>query len=79
MSGGEKKIRITLIRSPLGRQPVQRRTVRALGLKRLNHSVVQRESPEIMGMVNRVQHLVEVEPWQDREEKEKEKEPEKEE
>lgn len=65
MSGEEKNIRITLVRSPLGRQPVQRRTVRALGLKRLNHSVVQQESPEILGMVNRVQHLVKVEPWQD--------------
>jgi large subunit ribosomal protein L30 len=74
---GEKKIHITLIRSPLGRQPVQRKTVRALGLKRLNHSVVQRESPEIRGMVSKVQHLVEVEPWQDKEEEEKE--PEKEE
>ena len=71
---GEKKIRITLIRSPLGRQPVQRKTVRALGLKRLNHSVVQRESPEIRGMVSKVQHLVEVEPWQDKEEEEKESE-----
>jgi large subunit ribosomal protein L30 len=71
MSGENKKIRITLVRSPIGRQPVQRRTVRALGLKRLNHSVVQRESPEILGMVDRVQHLVRVEPWQNGEEGEK--------
>ena len=74
MSGEDKKIRITLVRSPLGRQPVQRRTVQALGLKRLNHSVVQRESPEILGMVNRVQHLVKIEPWQDGEEREEEEE-----
>jgi len=65
MNGGERKIRITLVRSPIGRQPVQRRTVRALGLKRLNHSVVQQESPEILGMVKRVRHLVKVEPWQE--------------
>lgn len=54
-------LRITLVRSPIGRPPVQRRTVRALGLKRLNHSVVHRDTPEIVGMVNRIRHLVRVE------------------
>ena len=61
MSGGERMLRITLVRSPIGRPPVQRRTVRALGLKRLNHSVVHRDTPEIVGMVNRIRHLVRVE------------------
>lgn len=65
MSARKKKIRITLVRSPIGRQPVQRKTVRALGLKRLNHSVVQKDTPEIAGMIDRVRHLVEVEPWEE--------------
>jgi large subunit ribosomal protein L30 len=61
----EKMIRVTLVRSTIGRQPVQKKTVRALGLKRMNHSVVHKDSPEIRGMVNRVGHLVKVEPWKE--------------
>jgi large subunit ribosomal protein L30 len=61
----EKMIRVTLVRSTIGRQPVQKKTVKALGLKRMNHSVVHKDSPEIRGMVNRVGHLVRVEPWQE--------------
>jgi large subunit ribosomal protein L30 len=64
MSDGGGMIRITLVRSPIGRQPAQKKTVRALGLKKMNHSVIQKDSPEIMGMVNRVRHLVKVEPWE---------------
>jgi len=64
MSAEEKMLRITLVRSPIGRPPVQRKTVRALGLKRMNHSVVQKETPEIKGMINRISHLVAVEPWE---------------
>lgn len=56
-----KMLRITLVRSPIGRPPVQRRTVRALGLKRMNHSVVHRDTPEIAGMIRRISHLVTVE------------------
>jgi len=55
-------LRITLVRSPIGRPAVQRRTVRALGLKRMNHSVVQKDTPEIKGMISRISHLVSVEP-----------------
>ncbi len=64
MSAGARRIRITLVKSPIGRPKVQRRTVRALGLKKLHHSVVKDETPEIAGMVSRVRHLVEVEPWE---------------
>jgi len=64
MSVEEKMLRITLVRSPIGRPPVQRKTVRALGLKRMNHSVVQKDTPEIKGMINRISHLVAVEPWE---------------
>lgn len=65
MSAKEKKLRITLVRSPIGRPPVQRRTVRALGLKRMHHTVVQKDTPEISGMIDRVRHLVTVEPLDD--------------
>ncbi|TVR69640.1 MAG: 50S ribosomal protein L30 [Spirochaetaceae bacterium] len=55
------KVRITLVRSPIGRKPDQRRTVEALGLRKLQHSVEQELSPPIQGMINRVSHLVTVE------------------
>jgi large subunit ribosomal protein L30 len=66
MSAPQKMIRVTLVRSPIGRQPVQRKTVRALGLKRLRHSVVHKDTPEIAGMINRVSHLLKVEPWEEK-------------
>lgn len=61
MSAKEKMLRITLVRSPIGRPPVQRRTVRALGLKKVNYTVVQKDTPEISGMINRISHLVKIE------------------
>jgi large subunit ribosomal protein L30 len=39
---------------------VQKRTLDALGLKKMNHEVVKEDTPSVMGMVNRVRHLVEV-------------------
>ncbi|RLW68400.1 MAG: 50S ribosomal protein L30 [spirochete symbiont of Stewartia floridana] len=54
-------IRITLVRSPLGRKPNQRATVKALGLKRL-HSIVEKTvNDAVLGMVNTISHLVKVE------------------
>ena len=56
-----KKIRVTLVRSVIGRKPSQRSTVRALGLRKL-HQVVEKEaSPAVLGMVEAVSHLVRVE------------------
>lgn len=65
MSGGERKLRITLVRSLIGRPQAQRRTVRALGLKRLHHSVVHKDTPEINGMIRKVSHLLRVEPLEE--------------
>lgn len=65
MSAGERRLRVTLVRSLIGRPEAQRRTIRALGLKRLNHSVVHRDTPEIKGMIRKVSHLVRVEPLED--------------
>lgn len=56
-----KQLKITWRRSAIGRQQDQKDTIRALGLRRLNHSVVQADTPTIRGMVYKVRHLVEVE------------------
>ena len=55
------KIKVTQIRSAADKGKKQRGTIRALGLKRLGHSVVHEDKPEIRGMVRAVGHLVEVE------------------
>jgi large subunit ribosomal protein L30 len=54
-------LRVTQIRSAIGSKPKQRGTLRALGLRRINHSVELPDRPEIRGMVARVPHLVDVE------------------
>ncbi len=55
------KLKITQINSVIGRPKPQKATVRALGLKRIRHTVLQDDRPEIRGMVNKVRHLVTVE------------------
>ena len=55
-----KQLQITLKRSLIGRPEDQRVTVRTLGLRKLNHTVVQPDNPAIRGMINKVKHLVEV-------------------
>ena len=56
-----KKLKIQQVRSTIGRQAVQGKTIRALGFRRLNHVVVHDDTPQIRGMINRVSHLVKVE------------------
>jgi large subunit ribosomal protein L30 len=53
-------LEITLIRSPIGRPPAHRQTVKTLGLTRLNKTVRHRETPAILGMVRQVSHLLSV-------------------
>ncbi|MGB9802945.1 50S ribosomal protein L30 [Desulfofundulus sp.] len=55
------KLKITLIRSLIGRPEDQRVTVRTLGLRKLHRSVVHEDTPQIRGMINKVSHLVKVE------------------
>lgn len=55
------KLKITQVRSALGRGAKQQGTMRALGLKRPGHMVLQDDKPEIRGMIRTVEHLVEVE------------------
>jgi large subunit ribosomal protein L30 len=54
-------LRITQIKSTIGSKPKQRGTIRALGLRRINHTVDLPDRPEIRGMIARVPHLVTVE------------------
>ena len=55
------KLKVTQVRSALSRGAKQRGTIRALGLRRLGHTVVHEDKPEIRGMLSAVSHLVEVE------------------
>ncbi len=56
------QIEITQVKSAIGRQPEHRGTLRALGLKRIGHTVVHEDTPVIRGMVKQVAFLVEVRP-----------------
>jgi len=56
-----KKLKITLRKSPISSIPKHRRTVVALGLRRLNAVTEKNATPEILGMLRSVAHLVEVE------------------
>lgn len=54
------RIKIKQIKSRINCPAVQKRTLDALGLKKMNHVVVHEDNPSVMGMVNKVRHLVEV-------------------
>jgi large subunit ribosomal protein L30 len=55
------KIKITQKRSKIGQTVRQKRTLDALGLKRINHTVELEATPQILGMVSKVSHLLSVE------------------
>ncbi len=56
-----KQLKITQRRSLIDYPDKQRRTMQALGLRRINHSVIHVDSPQVRGMIAKVAHLVEVE------------------
>lgn len=56
-----RQLKITQVRSAIGRKQNQRDTLRTLGLKHRGHSVVREDRPEVRGMVTTVTHLVTVE------------------
>ena len=56
-----KKIRVTLVKSPIGTKPEHRACVRGLGLRRLNHTVEVIDTPANRGMINRVAYLLKYE------------------
>ncbi len=55
------KIKITLVKSFIGSTKRQKLTVEALGLKKLNHTVEHEATPQVLGMVRKLNHLVKVE------------------
>jgi len=56
-----KEIKVTQVRSIIGRPPKHRRTMRALGLTKMHKTVIHQDTPVIRGMINQVIHLVKVE------------------
>ena len=57
----EKTLKITLVKSPLGAVPKQRKTVKALGLRKMHQTVVLPDNAAVRGMIWHVNHLVKVE------------------
>lgn len=55
------ELKVTLVKSTIGAVPKHKKTVEALGLKKLNKTVVLPDNASIRGMVKQVQHLVKVE------------------
>jgi large subunit ribosomal protein L30 len=56
-----KKIKVTQVKSIIDRPERQKRTMQALGLKKMNASVEVEATPQILGMVRKVNHLITVE------------------
>ncbi|MCD6155971.1 MAG: 50S ribosomal protein L30 [Candidatus Atribacteria bacterium] len=55
------KLKITLLKSPIGRPESHKRTLKALGLRRLNQTVVKEDNPSLRGMIQKVNYLLKVE------------------
>lgn len=61
MSEAQGKVKVTLVRSPIGTLQSHRASVRGLGLKRMHQTVVLEDTPAVRGMINRVNYLVKFE------------------
>lgn len=57
---GGKTVRVTLVRSPIGFNKIQKATVRALGLRRLHQTVEHEDTPALRGMLTSVIHLLKI-------------------
>ena len=58
---GDKTVRVTLVRSPIGYTKDQKKTVLALGLRRMHQTVEHQDNPALRGMIRKVIHLLRVE------------------
>ena len=56
----EKMIRVTLVKSGIGRPPKHRRTLSSLGLTKMNRTIIRQDTPEMRGMIRQISHLVDV-------------------
>lgn len=61
MTDNDKKIRVTLVKSLIGKKQSHRRTIAGLGLTRINSIAILQDSPSIRGMINKVAYMVKVE------------------
>lgn len=59
------KLKITQIKSEIGRTENQRRTLRSLGIRKLRQTVIHKDTPQIRGMINSISHLLEVEEFKE--------------
>lgn len=57
----QKTVKVTLVKSLIGRIEAHRGCVRGLGLRRINHTVELVDTPEVRGMINKVSYLLRVE------------------
>jgi large subunit ribosomal protein L30 len=60
-SKGSGTVKVTLVKSPIGFHKNQEAVVRGMGLRRIRHSVVLKDTPATRGMIHKVRHLVTVE------------------
>lgn len=58
---GNNKVKVTLVRSTIGRLPAHKACVSGLGLRRMHHSVTVEDTPENRGMINAVSYMLKVE------------------
>lgn len=58
---GNKTLRVTLVRSPIGYTKDQKATARALGLRRVRQTVEHTDNPAVRGMIQKIIHLVQIE------------------
>jgi large subunit ribosomal protein L30 len=58
---GDKTVRVTLVRSPIGYTKDQKKTVLALGLRRMHQTVEHQDNPAVRGMIRKVIHLLRIE------------------
>jgi len=56
-----KKLKITLMKSPIGYSYDQKDTVKRLGLRKLHKTIIKDDNPQIRGMIRKISHLVKVE------------------
>jgi large subunit ribosomal protein L30 len=56
----KKTLRVTLVKSPIGFSEPQKRTVKALGLRRMNLTVEHDDTPVLRGMLNKIIHLIRI-------------------
>ena len=61
----DNKLRVTLVKSPIGNQTRHKLTVKALGLNHVNETIVHPDNPSVRGMIFKVNHLVKVEEIQE--------------